>query len=145
MTSSIDPQEVVPDEADRGRLAQRPSDIAWRGWWDVLWRVKDQLDEDNVSIVAAGLALYGLLAVFPSLAAAVAIYGLVASPEAIQAQMQTFGGMLPAGTIDILQRKSTLRRNYPILAHFRYGLESIGPEMRQYFIESDTAEVPFSR
>ena len=40
---------------------------------------------------------------------------------------------------------STLRRNYPVLAHFRYGLESIGPEMRQYFIESDTDEVPFSR
>ena len=40
---------------------------------------------------------------------------------------------------------NTLRRNYPILAHFRYGLESIGPEMRQYFIESDTAEVPYSR
>ena len=49
------------------------------------------------------------------------------------------------GTIDLLQRRSTLRRNYPLLAHFRYGLESIGPEMRQYFIESDTAEVPFSR
>jgi glutamate synthase domain-containing protein 2 len=49
------------------------------------------------------------------------------------------------GTIDLLQHKSTLRRNYPILAHFRYGLESIGPEMRQYFIQSDTAEVPFSR
>jgi len=32
-----------------------------------------------------------------------------------------------------------------VLAHFRYGLESIGPEMRQYFIEADTAEVPFSR
>src|SRR5699024_8947270 len=41
--------------------------------------------------------------------------------------------------------RSTLRRNYPLLAHFRYGLESIGPEMRQYFIEGDTAEVPFSR
>ncbi|KQY51324.1 FMN-binding glutamate synthase family protein [Lysobacter sp. Root494] len=49
------------------------------------------------------------------------------------------------GTVDLLQKRSTLRRNYPLLAHFRYGLESIGPEMRQYFIESDTAEVPFSR
>lgn len=103
VTACIDPDKVVPAESDRGRLAQRPTDIAWRGWWDVLWRVKDQLDSDNVSIVAAGLALYGLLAVFPSLAAAVAIYGLVASPEAIQAQMQAFGSMLPAGTIDILQ------------------------------------------
>ena len=49
------------------------------------------------------------------------------------------------GTVDLLQTKSTLRRNYPLLAHFRYGLEAIGPEMRQYFIEADTAETPFSR
>ena len=49
------------------------------------------------------------------------------------------------GTWDLLQRKSTLRRNYPLLAHFRYGLESIGPEIRQYFIEKDTDQVPFSR
>lgn len=56
-----------------------------------------------------------------------------------------FGGLAALGTLDLLQRKSTLRRNYPLLAHFRYGLESIGPEMRQYFIESDLAEVPFSR
>jgi glutamate synthase domain-containing protein 2 len=56
-----------------------------------------------------------------------------------------FGALALLGTADLLQRDSTLRRNYPILAHFRYGLESIGPEMRQYFIEADTAEVPFSR
>jgi len=56
-----------------------------------------------------------------------------------------FGALTALGTYDLVQRKSTLRRNYPILAHFRYGLESIGPEMRQYFIEGDTTEVPFSR
>ena len=56
-----------------------------------------------------------------------------------------FGALALLGTFDLVQRKSTLRRNYPLLAHFRYGLESIGPEMRQYFIESDLAEVPFSR
>ena len=49
------------------------------------------------------------------------------------------------GSWDLLQTRTTLRRNYPILAHLRYGLESVGPEMRQYFIESDTAEAPFSR
>ncbi len=53
--------------------------------------------------------------------------------------------LVALGTWDMLQTRSTLRRNYPILAHFRYGLESIGPEMRQYFIQADTAEVPFSR
>lgn len=56
-----------------------------------------------------------------------------------------FGGFVVLGVYDLLQTRSTLRRNYPILAHFRFGLESIGPEMRQYFIESDTAEVPYSR
>ncbi|KRB08615.1 FMN-binding glutamate synthase family protein [Lysobacter sp. Root690] len=56
-----------------------------------------------------------------------------------------FGAIAALGTVDLLQTRSTLRRNYPVLAHFRYGLESIGPEMRQYFIEADTAEVPFSR
>jgi len=105
VSSSIDPAEVVPQETDRGRLAQRPSEIAWRGWWDVLWRVKDQLDADNVSIVAGGLALFGLLAVFPSLAAAVAIYGIIASPDAIQTQMEAFGGMLPAGAVEIIQNQ----------------------------------------
>ncbi|MEF9978749.1 MAG: FMN-binding glutamate synthase family protein [Thermomonas sp.] len=56
-----------------------------------------------------------------------------------------FGALAVLGTADLLQARSTLRRNYPILAHFRYGLESIGPELRQYFFESDLAEVPFSR
>lgn len=56
-----------------------------------------------------------------------------------------FGALSTLGIVDLLQTRSTLRRNYPILAHFRFGLESIGPEMRQYFIESDTAEVPYSR
>jgi glutamate synthase domain-containing protein 2 len=56
-----------------------------------------------------------------------------------------FGALSLLGTVDLLQIRSTLRRNYPVLAHFRYGLESVGPEIRQYFIEGDTAEVPFSR
>ncbi|KAA2284423.1 FMN-binding glutamate synthase family protein [Arenimonas fontis] len=56
-----------------------------------------------------------------------------------------FGGLSVVGVIDLLQRKQALRRNYPVAAHFRYGLESIGPEIRQYFIESDTDERPFSR
>ncbi len=56
-----------------------------------------------------------------------------------------FGVLALLGTWDVLQKRSTLRRNYPVLAHFRYGLESVGPEIRQYFIEGDTVEVPFSR
>lgn len=56
-----------------------------------------------------------------------------------------FGALATLGTWDLLQSKRTVSRNYPILAHFRYFLESIGPEIRQYFIQSDTEERPFSR
>ena len=49
------------------------------------------------------------------------------------------------GTWDVLQKRHTISRNYPVMAHFRYLLESIGPELRQYFIQSDTDELPFSR
>ena len=56
-----------------------------------------------------------------------------------------FGFMTLVGLNDLAQEKHTLRRNYPLLAWWRYLLESIGPEIRQYFIESDNDERPFSR
>jgi glutamate synthase domain-containing protein 2 len=76
-----------------------------------------------------------------------ALASLVLSLQSIEWRwgVAIFGALALLGTWDLLQRRSTLRRNYPILAHLRYGLESIGPEIRQYFIERDTEEVPFSR
>ena len=56
-----------------------------------------------------------------------------------------FAMLAALGTWDMLQKRSTLRRNYPLLANFRYFLESIGPEIRQYFVQGDMQEVPFSR
>jgi glutamate synthase domain-containing protein 2 len=56
-----------------------------------------------------------------------------------------FGALSLVGIADLMQDQQTLRRNYPVLAHLRYFLESIGPEIRQYFIEADTDERPFSR
>jgi len=56
-----------------------------------------------------------------------------------------FAVLSALGTHDLYQRRRTVSRNYPIMAHFRYLFESIGPEIRQYFIQSDTEERPFSR
>ncbi|MES2316387.1 MAG: FMN-binding glutamate synthase family protein [Pseudomonadota bacterium] len=55
------------------------------------------------------------------------------------------GALTMVGLVDLLQNKQALRRNYPILAHFRYFFESIRPEIRQYFLEDDTVAAPFSR
>lgn len=46
---------------------------------------------------------------------------------------------------DILQRKHTISHNFPVVGHIRYLLESIGPEMRQYFIANNREELPFNR
>ena len=56
-----------------------------------------------------------------------------------------FGALSIVGIADLMQEAQTLRRNYPVIAHLRYFLESIGPEIRQYFIEADNDERPFSR
>ncbi|HBM49047.1 MAG TPA: FMN-binding glutamate synthase family protein, partial [Marinobacter sp.] len=56
-----------------------------------------------------------------------------------------FAALTALGTWDLLQRSHTVSRNYPIMANFRYLFESVGPEIRQYFIQSDTEERPFSR
>ncbi|WP_235041513.1 FMN-binding glutamate synthase family protein [Vreelandella profundi] len=56
-----------------------------------------------------------------------------------------FGLLAWLGFHDMRQTRRTVSRNYPILAHIRYTLESIGPEIRQYFIQSDLDERPFSR
>lgn len=49
------------------------------------------------------------------------------------------------GLRDILSVKHTILRNYPVIGHLRYMLESIRPEIQQYFVESDKDGMPFSR
>jgi glutamate synthase domain-containing protein 2 len=49
------------------------------------------------------------------------------------------------GVHDMYFSDSNLRRNYPVFANLRYLLESIRPEIRQYFIASNLEEAPFNR
>jgi hypothetical protein len=48
-----------------------------------------------------------------------------------------FGGLSALGTLDLLQTRHSVLRNYPITAHLRFLLETIRPEMRQYFFEDE--------
>ena len=50
-----------------------------------------------------------------------------------------------SGLIDLIQTRSSLRRNYPISSYVRFLVESFRPEIRQYLIEGDKDKVPFSR
>ncbi len=49
------------------------------------------------------------------------------------------------GIYDLVQRRHTVLRNFPVLGHIRYLSEFIGPELRQYFVETNTDGRPFTR
>jgi glutamate synthase domain-containing protein 2 len=55
------------------------------------------------------------------------------------------GPALAVGVWDMLQSEHALLRNHPIVGHFRYLLEDLGPELHQYFVESNTDGEPFDR
>ncbi|NHT78451.1 YihY/virulence factor BrkB family protein [Rhizobiaceae bacterium CRRU44] len=86
----------------RGRLAEKPSAIPYPGLKDVFWRVIAEIGEDRVTLIAAGVTYYLLLALFPALAALVSIYGFVADPGAIGAQVTLLADVVPTGSLDII-------------------------------------------
>lgn len=87
----------------RGRNAAAPWQIPRLGWRDIGWRVWDQLFQNNIFIVSAGVAFYGLLAIFPTLAVLVSVYGLLAIPADVESQLAVLGEILPPEAWQILQ------------------------------------------
>ena len=98
-------QHARAREAGRGREAETPWQIPWKGWKDILWRTYEQIGEDRLLAVAAGVVFYGLLAIFPAVTALVSLYGLFAGPAAIGEQLSLASGILPQGGVDILREQ----------------------------------------
>lgn len=92
-------------ERDRGRAADKPSEIPAKGWKDVLWRVYDEMNNDRILAVAAGVTFYALLAIFPGIAAFVSLYGLFADASTINDHLNTLSGVLPGGALDIISEQ----------------------------------------
>jgi membrane protein len=102
-TASTTSGEDWTSEEGRGRRARRVRDIPFAGWKDILWRTKGEISNDRVSLVAAGVTFYLLLAIFPALAALISIYGVVADPATIQQHVSALSGLMPAGAVEIVQ------------------------------------------
>ena len=79
------------------------------------------------------------------------ILGAIVSYAAVELYLQAyrflllFGFLTLVGVYDLLQTKIAILRNYPVIGHLRFMLEFIRPEIRQYFIEGDNDETPFSK
>jgi membrane protein len=96
-------------EHDRaaGREAEHPGEIPPRGWFAVLKRVRREVKDDNVALLAAGVAFYAMLAIFPAIIAVVTIYGMVADPEDVRTQIGEFAQSLPSGADQLLTEQLT--------------------------------------
>ncbi len=68
----------------------------------VLRSVASEVSDDNLSMLAAGIAYYAMLAIFPGIVALVSIYGLIASPEQVQQQLSQLSGVLPKSAYAVL-------------------------------------------
>ena len=85
-----------------GGGADTPTQIPAAGWKQVLLRTKQQVKEDNVPLLAAGVAFYAFLALFPTLIAAVTLYGLVADPAQVEEQIATISDTLPQDAASLI-------------------------------------------
>jgi membrane protein len=98
--------EAATAETGRGRQAERPRDLPKAGWRDVLLRTKQEITNDHLSIVAAGVAFYALLALFPAIAAIIALWGLFFDAQQIAQQVESVSGMLPQEAAAIIESQT---------------------------------------
>ena len=91
----------------RGRHADSPTDIPAKGWKDIAFRLKDEISEDRVGLIAAGVAFYGLLALFPAITALLAIGGLLVEPNQIINQLSALSGIVPEAAMNIVTEQAT--------------------------------------
>jgi membrane protein len=79
-----------------GEDADKPQQIPAKGWVQVAKRGWAEAKADNVSLMAAGMAYYTFLAIFPAIIAAVLLYGFFADPATIATQLDALGSAIPA-------------------------------------------------
>jgi membrane protein len=95
-----DPRAVASD--DRGRGADTPQEIPAKGWKDIAKRARKEVKADQVPLLAAGVAFYVLLALFPAIIAGVSIYGLVADPQTVRDQINQLAQTLSPETAKLI-------------------------------------------
>jgi membrane protein len=87
-----------------GRLAEAEAApaVAKRDWIDFTWRLYQRISNHRATSIAAGVAFFVLLAIFPATGALVSIYGLFTDASALSGQLAAMSQILPGGAIDIV-------------------------------------------
>jgi membrane protein len=94
--------ELPSPSAVPGVHAGTPLEIPAGGWKQIVRRALKENKQDNVPLLAAGVAFYAFLALFPGLIAAVTLYGLVADRQQVEKQIDSLSSALPAETAALI-------------------------------------------
>jgi membrane protein len=89
-------------DGGRGRQAAQPQQIPPKGWKEIALRLKTEVKQDQVPLLAAGVAFYALLSLFPAIIAGVSIYGLVANPDTVRTQLDKLTQLLSPDTAKLV-------------------------------------------
>jgi membrane protein len=88
-----------------GADATSPRDIPARGWWQIVKRSWAEAKADQVPLLAAGVAFFAFLSLFPGIIAAVTTYGLVADPAQMRSQVDDLAGAVPEAARELLMQQ----------------------------------------
>jgi membrane protein len=98
-------QEARATERGRGRKATAPVHIPWLGWKDILYRTYQNILENRLLALAAGVVFYSLLALFPGIAAGVSSYGLFSDAGTISKHLTLVADIVPTSVLDLLSNE----------------------------------------
>ena len=99
---SIAMAEREPTIDPRGHLATSPWEMPSRAWRDIVARTYKRVWDDNVALVAAGVAFYGFFALLSLLGLIVLVYGFVSDPFTVVEHMQALTAILPSDVAFII-------------------------------------------
>lgn len=85
-----------------GKHADTPTEIPRAGWVQVVKRAWKEAKSDQVPLLAAGVAFYSFLAIFPAMIAAVMLYGLVRDPDDVRRQVDQISDALPSDAASVV-------------------------------------------
>jgi membrane protein len=88
-----------------GADVDTPTDVPARGWFQIVRRAWAESKKDQVPLLAAGVAFYSFMALFPAMIAAITLYGLVADPATVSRQADKLTSAMPSDAAGIVTRQ----------------------------------------
>lgn len=95
----------MTDHTMPGENAEKPQQISKRGWFQITKRAWKESKNDQVPLLAAGVAFFSFLALFPAMIAAVMLYGLLADPATVAQQSKKLTEALPKDAASLITKQ----------------------------------------